>query len=221
MDCRVKPGDDEKRSVLAARLRPRLAYHDALRPRHHRAEHLTRWSMLTAVLKGPSDSPAGPSFRMDCRIKSGNDERAKAKKGSGTPADVYSNLRILRCGARPCLFFLPRVRGRVGRGHARLSAFHCGSCKRHFRTFCSAPGQASWDVAGRSIRYGRTNRGAETLRSSTGVTRARLSQSRECTSRTGHSAGQMMPKAAPARIANSRGSTALAPCSGMPREHDP
>ena len=55
----------------------------------------------------------------------------------------------------------------------------------------------------------------------TGVTRARLSQSRERTSQTGHSAGRMMPKAAPARIAKPRGSTALAPCSGVPREHDP
>jgi hypothetical protein len=40
---------------------------------------------------------------------------------------------------------------RASSGTRRLSAFHRGSCERHFRTFGSAPGQASWDVAGRSI----------------------------------------------------------------------
>ena len=42
------------------------------------------------------------------------------------------------------------------------------------------------------------------MRSYTGVTRARLSQSRECTSRTGRSAGQMMPEAARERIVSFR-----------------
>ena len=42
------------------------------------------------------------------------------------------------------------------------------------------------------------------MRSYTGVTRARLSQSRERTSRTGRSAGQMMPKAARARSVSFR-----------------
>ena len=42
-----------------------------------------------------------------------------------------------------------------------------------------------------------------------------------CTSRTGRSAGQMMPEAARERTAKPGGSTALAPCSGVPREHDP
>jgi hypothetical protein len=60
----------------------------------------------------------------------------------------------------------------------------------------SAPGQVSWDLAGRPILYGSLNRERKTSRSSTGVTRARLSQSSECTSRTGRSAGQMMPEAA-------------------------
>ena len=43
----------------------------------------------------------------------------------------------------------------------------------------SASGHASGDLDGRSIRYGRPNRGAETLRCSTGVTRAVLSPSSE------------------------------------------
>ena len=91
-----------------------------------------------------------------------------------------------------------------GAGHARLSAFHHGSYRQGFRPLGATPGQASWDVAGRSILYGRSNRGAKILRSYTGVTRARLSQSRECTSRTGHSAGQMMPEAARVRSVSFR-----------------
>ena len=120
-------------------------------------------------------------------------------------------------GARPVLFPLSRLRGRVGRGHARLSAFHRGSCRRGFRPFGATPGQASWDLAGRSIRYGRPNRGAETSRSSTGVTRARRSHSRECTSRTGRSAGQHDARSRPGadRIVP-RAGTALAPRSGVP-----
>ena len=43
----------------------------------------------------------------------------------------------------------------------------------------SASGHASGDSPERSIRYGRPNRGAETLRCSTGVTRAVLSPSSE------------------------------------------
>ena len=87
---------------------------------------------------------------------------------------------------------------------ARLSAFHYGSYRQGFRPLGATPGQASWDVAGRSIRYGRPNRGAKISRSYAGVTRARLSQSRERTSRTGHSAGQMMPEAARVRSVSFR-----------------
>jgi len=98
----------------------------------------------------------------------------------------------------------PYGRGARPAGRARLSAFHYGSYRQGFRPLGAAPGQASWDVAGRSILYGRSNRGAKTSRSYTGVTGARLSQSRECTSRTGRSAGQMMPKAARVRIVSFR-----------------
>jgi hypothetical protein len=76
---------------------------------------------------------------------------------------------------------------------------------------------ASWDVAGRSIRYGRPNRGAKISRSYTGVTRARLSQSRECTSRTGRSAGQHDARSCPgAECIVPRAGTALAPPLGIP-----
>jgi hypothetical protein len=82
-------------------------------------------------------------------------------------------------------------------GCARLSAFHYGSYRQGFRPLGATPGQASWDAAGRSIRYGRPNRGAKISRSYAGVTRARLSQSRERTSRTGRSAGQHDARSCP------------------------
>ena len=82
-------------------------------------------------------------------------------------------------------------------GCARLSAFHHGSYRQGFRPLGATPGQASWDAAGRSIRQARSNRGAKTSRSYTGVTRARLSQSRERTSRTGRSAGQHDARSCP------------------------
>jgi hypothetical protein len=97
-------------------------------------------------------------------------------------------------------------------GCARLSAFHHGSCRQGFRPLGATPGQASWDVAGRSIRYGRPNRGAKISRSYAGVTRARLSQSRERTSRTGRSAGQHDAQSCPgAECIVPRAGTALAP----------
>ena len=102
-------------------------------------------------------------------------------------------------------------------GCARLSAFHHGSYRQGFRPLGAAPGQASWDAAGRSIRYGRSNRGAKTLRSYAGVTRARLSQSRERTSRTGRSAGQHDARSCPgAECIVPRAGTALAPPLGIP-----
>ncbi len=120
-------------------------------------------------------------------------------------------------GAHPCLFPLSRSRGRVGRGHARLSAFHQGSHRQGFRPLGAAPGQASWDAAGRSILNGRSNRGAKTSRSDAGVTRARLSQSRERTSRTGRSAGQHDARNCPgAECIVPRAGTALAPPLGIP-----
>jgi hypothetical protein len=70
-------------------------------------------------------------------------------EGSGTPANAGYYRRILRCGARST-------------ERARLTAFHHGSHLRElFHPKGSASGQASWDAV------------------CTGVTRLRLSQSRE------------------------------------------
>jgi hypothetical protein len=155
--------------------------------------------MLKCGCGNLSVNPMKLPVRMDCRIKSGNDEgekddQEKRKRNADRRVQPTS---ASRDAARALVSFpSPACGGGLGRGHARLSAFHHGSYRQGFRPLGATPGQASWDVAGRSILYGRSNRGAETSRSYTGVTRARLSQSRERTSRTGRSAGQMMPEAA-------------------------
>ena len=130
---------------------------------------------------------------------------------------MFPNLRIFRMRRAPWSLFPPPLRGRVGRGHARLSAFHRGSDRWASRPAGATPGQVSWDAAGRPALYGRPNRGAQASRSSTGVTRARLSQSRESTSRTGRSAGQHDARSCPgADCIGPPAGTALAPLSGVP-----
>jgi len=102
-----------------------------------------------------------------------------------------------------------------GTERGRLSAFHSTALARG--TFvpkallqATLPGTRQE----RSILYGRPNRGAETLRGCTGVTRPRLSQSSESTSRAGHSAGRLMPGTARERIVTPPAGTALAPPPG-------
>ena len=55
----------------------------------------------------------------------------------------------------------------------------------------SASGHASWDSPERSVRYGRPNRGAETSRRSTGVTRAESIPVAVSTSHAGRYAGRV------------------------------
>jgi hypothetical protein len=89
---------------------------------------------------------------------------SQKKKGGGTPANAGHHRRILRCGTHPA-------------GRARLSAFHRGSHLRElFHPKGSASGQASWDAV------------------CTGVTRLRLSQSREAPPAPVIMPGDMMPK---------------------------
>jgi len=84
----------------------------------------------------------------------------------------------------------------------------------------SASGHASGDSPGRSILYGRPNRGAETLRFSAGVTRAGKTTNdyprTVSTSHAGHSAGRLMPDAARERVVSPPAGTALAPLSVLP-----
>ncbi len=74
---------------------------------------LTRWSMLTCGSERLSADPIELLVRMDCRIKSGNDER---KKGGETPAGAYPNDPHQRMRRAPIA------------QRARLSAFHRGAC---------------------------------------------------------------------------------------------
>ena len=85
----------------------------------------------------------------------------------------------------------------------------------------SASGHASGDSPGRSILYGRPNRGAEILRFSTGITRAGKTNETNCprtvsTSHAGRSAGGLMPDAARDRVVSPPAGTALAPLSVLP-----
>ena len=131
---------------------------------------------------------------------------AQGRKGGGTPTDVGAILRV-------------PVRGRGARpaGRARLSAFHRGSHRRGFRPSGATSGQASWDVAGALDPVRPSNRGRRSRTAHAGVTRARLSQSRECTSRTGRNAGQHDARSRPgAECIAPRAGTALAPLPGVP-----
>ena len=127
-----------------------------------------------------------------------------AKKEAERRQTCFLTSASFGCGAHP-------------QGCARLSAFHHGSDRWASRPAGATPGQVSWDAAGRPALYGRPNRGAQASRSSTGVTRARLSQSRESTSRTGHSAAQRDARSCPgADCIGPPAGTALAPLPGVP-----
>src|SRR5579864_3621315 len=91
-------------------------------------------------------------------------------EGSGTPANAGYHRRIWRCGARST-------------ERARLTAFHRGSHLRElFHPKGSASGQASWDAV------------------CTGVTRLRLSQSRDAPPTPVVMPGDMMPKPPGSRL---------------------
>ena len=107
---------------------------------------LTRWSMLTCSLSA-AENLNQLHRRMDCRIKSGNDERKdERKKGSGTPADAVVQVPHAS-GVRGA----PRkggLRRPSACGRARLPAFHHGSRQRESSSLRLSLGQASWDLAG-------------------------------------------------------------------------
>ena len=131
---------------------------------------------------------------MDCRIKSGNDEERRKERKRRRNADRRLYPSSAPAGAAP------RPAGRV-----HLSAFHRGSRQREYssRWLSFRPGFLG---RGRSARSGTPapTGGRRPCAVLAGVTRARLSQSRECTSRTGRSAGQMMPEAARERTVSFR-----------------
>src|SRR5580692_5638907 len=77
---------------------------------------------------------------MDCRIKSGNDElrecrlalkKHERKREAERRQTLLAICRAAGTAAAP-LHILPRMRGRIKEGAARLSAFHRGSDSRAF-----------------------------------------------------------------------------------------
>jgi hypothetical protein len=136
-------------------------------------------------------------------------------RGSGTPTGA--NIHCPRHARRCC--HLPALRAQRALIGARSPV---GVPPRllpgGFRPFRSAPGQASWDAARAPDPVSPPQPGGERpCAADTGVTRARLSQSRESTSRTGRSAGQHDARSCPgAECIVPRAGTALAPLSGVP-----
>ena len=174
-------------------MRPSYAHHSSSPPGS------TRWSMQ----KCGSEKPIAKSDRASLAWIAGSSPAMTKRKDH--------ERRKRNADRRVCPISASHDAARTG-GCARLSAFHHGSYRQGFRPLGATPGQASWDVAGRSILYGRSNRGAKISRSYAGVTRARLSQSRERTSRTGRSAGQHDAQSCPgAECIVPRAGTALAP----------
>ena len=127
----------------------------------------------------------------------------RKQRGSGTPRDASSQ-------PAPCGHGAPLAGALASRRPTAALARETAGPQG------SAPGHASGDSPERSILYGRPNRGAETLRCSTGVTRAELELPRTVsTSRAGHDAGRLMPDAARERVTNPPAGTALAPSQGV------
>jgi hypothetical protein len=103
-------------------------------------------------------------------------------------------------------------RGARPAGRARLSAFHRGSHQGALAPFAQLQARLPGTWQERMIPVFR-----KIVRRSTGVTRARLSQSRESTSRTGRSTGEHDAQSCPgADCIGPRAGTALAPLPGVP-----
>ncbi len=123
--------------------------------------------------------------------------RTKRRKGSGTPTSARSCLSASWQTGRRALRDPSADAAR-----ARRSALACRRsttvlAKACFRLFRSASSQASWDAAGAHDRSKPAQKGAKILRFYAGVTRARLSQSRESTSRAGLGAGERDARSCP------------------------
>ena len=156
--------------------------------------------------------------RMDCRIKSGNDEdEAKEKRKRNADRRVHQPPRLTGAARALVSFPSPACGGGLGGGTLACRRSTTALTVRAFGPWAQL--QARLPGTRQDVRScnGRSNRGAKTLRSDAGVTRARLSQSRECTSRTGRSAGQHDARSRPgAECIVPPAGTALAPPLGVP-----
>jgi hypothetical protein len=141
---------------------------------------------------------------------------AKEKRKRNADRRVQPTSAPYGRGARPCLFSLSRLRGRVGRGHARLSAFHRGSSlgdRTPLLSFRHAL-PATW--SGRTIPKLRTT-GFERPCASQRALPAPSCPSPASSSQTGHNAGRACSRSRPgAECIVPRAGTALAPPLGIP-----
>ena len=176
----------------------------------------------TVARMSEATSGNGAAAQMPPRISLRSSGLRRTKKGSGTPADVFSNLRTSSSAARVTQTSVRKSAHTKSMRRARLSAFHRGSCPSGLiGPRAQLQARLPWDVAGRFIlkRVSTARHGRSAL--------TRALPAPACPSPGNAPPGpvvvpvSMMPEAAPVRIANPRGSTALAPCSGVPREHDP
>ena len=159
----------------------------------------------------PSSECCSPDF---ASLHPGYDDQEK--KGSGTPTDVFSQPPHLAMRRAPLSLSLP-LRGRVGGGTLAYRRSTTALTVRAFGPWAQL--QARLPGTRQDVRSGTVAQPGErrTSRSYAGVTRARLSQSRERTSRTGRSAGQHDARSCPgAECIVPRAGTALAPPSGVP-----
>jgi hypothetical protein len=111
--------------------------------------------------------------------------KPRKKFGGETPTDAIGDL--------PCRRTRPRLKREAHDCRRSTTALAQGTLVAKG----SASGQASWDAA-RALDPMRSPQpgGEDLAQLFTGVTRPHLSQSSDCTSRAGHSAGRLMPDAA-------------------------
>ena len=132
--------------------------------------------MLGCSFESLAGGLSQPLYRMDCRIKSGNDERKKRRTKSKRKAErretLFRNHRTIGCGSAS-----------VKRQLAfRRSTTALTQRTRHPKG--SASGQASWEEA--------PKHGLQAASTSTHFQR--------CTSRTGRNAGRLMPELPGSRV---------------------
>ena len=140
---------------------------------------------------GEAYSHVGPPISL--RFASGY-ETTKEKREAERRQTLAVTCRAAGTAAAP-LHILPRMRGRIKEGAARLSAFHRGSDVRAFarcaRLQARLPGTRQ---ERRSVTFPLPGAASDAVVA--GVTRPNLSQSSGSTPPTGRNAGLLMPKAA-------------------------
>ena len=144
--------------------------------------------MLTSRLRAPMEALHKRDLCMDCRIKSGNDERERTKEINSEAKPTDANVIM------PCVRARPRLKREAHDCRRSTAALAKGT----FVVFGATPGQVSWDAAKHVLRVPLSGR------------YPCLSLSPARTAHPSPSARGMMPKAARERVASPPAGTALA-----------